>query len=138
MEGGDDGLIPGAAAGGVMEGGDGGGEAGLGTGAAEVGGMDEGGGVGERPGGVWLAASTTTMSFSPAAQLAPSPLMKKKGPERSSGNTVLPPSNLVMYVVVLHALYAAWSTRSTESVSFGYTNRSWSPIWNRIRPAHAL
>jgi hypothetical protein len=119
MEGGDIGLGMGAPDGGAMEGGDGG-DDGLGSGAADVGGMA--GGIGERPGGVWSAASTTTMSFWLAVQLAWLPLMKKKGPERSSGKTVLPPSNLVMYVVVLQALYAAWSTRRTESVSFGYTN----------------
>jgi hypothetical protein len=119
MEGGDIGLGMGAPDGGAMEGGDGG-DDGLGSGAADVGGMA--GGIGERPGGVWSAASTTTMSFWLAVQLAWLPLMKKKGPERSSVKTVLPPSNLVMYVVVLQALYAAWSTRRTESVSFGYTN----------------
>jgi len=140
MEGGDEeGLGIGAAEGGVMEGGDGGDmEGGLGRGAADVGGMEGVVGVGARPGGVWLAASTTTMSFWLAAQLGWLPLTKKKGPERSSVNTVLPPSNLVTYAVVLHALYAAWSTRSTESVSFGYTNRSWSPIWNRILAAQVL
>jgi hypothetical protein len=124
MEGGDEGLGTGAADGGVMDGGDGG-DDGLGTGAAAVGGME--GGVGKRLGGVWLAASTMTMSFWLAMQLAPLPLMKKKGPERSSVNTVLPPSSLVRYDVVLHALYAAWSTTRTESVSFGYTNTARKP-----------
>ncbi|KAF0895039.1 hypothetical protein E2562_006757 [Oryza meyeriana var. granulata] len=37
---------------------------------------------------------TTTMSFSPARQLASLPLMKKKGPDRSNVNTVLLSSNL--------------------------------------------
>ena len=101
IEGGDTGLGIGAPDGGAIAGGDGG-DDGLGIGAADVGGMD--GGVGEGPGGVWSAASTTTMSFSLAVQLAALPLMKKKGPERSSVNTVLPPSNLVTNVVVLQAL----------------------------------
>jgi hypothetical protein len=101
MDGGDEGLGTGA-----MEGGDGGDmEGGLGRGAADIGGMA--GGVGEGPGGVWSAASTTTRSFWLAVQLAWLPLMKKKGPERSSVNTVVPPSSLVRYVVVLQALYAA-------------------------------
>jgi hypothetical protein len=138
MEGGDEGLGTGAADGGAMDGGDDGlgtgvaavggmdgGDDGLGSGAAAVGGME--GGVGKRLGGVWLAASTTTMSFWLAMQLAPLPLMKKKGPERSSVKTELPPSSLVRYDVVLHALYAAWSTTRTESVSFGYTNTARRP-----------
>ena len=105
-EDGDIGLGIGATDGGVVEGGDGGAmEGGEG---GDVGGMDEGGvggameggdigginegGVGERPGGAWSAACTT--SFSLAQQLASLPLMKKKGPGRSSVNTVQPPWNL--------------------------------------------
>lgn len=107
--GGDDGLSAGAAAGGGVE-------DGLGRGAADGGDM-----VGGAPGGV-RSARTTTMSFSLARQLDSLPLMKKKGPEWSNVNTVLPSSNLFTYDVTLHALYAAGSTRSTESVSFGYTN----------------
>jgi hypothetical protein len=101
MEGGDGGLGTGASDGGAIEGGDGG-DDGLGSGAGVVGGME--GGVGKRLGGVWLAASTTTMSFWLAMQLPWLPLMKKKGPERSSVKTVFPPSNLARYAVVLHAL----------------------------------
>ena len=88
MEGGNIGLGIGAPDGGAMEGGDGGDAIGLG-----VGGMEEGG-VGKRPGGVWSAESTTTMSFWLAAQPAWLPLMKKKGPGRSSVNTVEPSWNL--------------------------------------------
>ena len=88
--------------------GDGGDEIGIGTGAAEAdGGAPDDGGIGEGLGGVWSAERTRTMSFWLAAQPAWLPLMKKKGPERSSVNTVLPPSNLARYAVVLHALYAA-------------------------------
>ena len=155
--GGDDGLSAGAAAGG--------GEDGLGRGAGDGG--DIVGGA-PAPGGVRApvrSARTTTMSFSLARQLASLPLMKKKGPERSSVNTVLPSSNFWRYEETLHALYAAGSTRSTESVSLGYTNtartctighaswqhviarrrrkkkeslRSWSPIWKRSLPAQVL
>jgi hypothetical protein len=110
--GGDEGLSAGAAAGG--------GEDGLGRGAGDGGDI-----MGGAPGGVRApvrSARTTTMSFSLARQLASLPLMKKKGPERSSVNTVLPSSNFWRYDEVLHALYAAGSTRSTESVSLGYTN----------------
>lgn len=77
----DDGLVAGA----------GGEEGGLGSGV--------GGDVGGAAGGVRVperSARTTTMSFSLARQLASFPLTKKKGPERSSVNTVLPSSNLVM------------------------------------------
>jgi len=91
MDGGDIGLGIGAADGGVMEGGD----IGLGMGGADDGGMEGGGGGGRRPGGVWSTESTTTMSFCSALQLASLPLMKKKGPERSSVKTVLPPWNLL-------------------------------------------
>jgi len=110
--GGDEGLSAGGAAG-V-------GEDGLGRGAGDGGDI-----VGGAPGGVRApvrSARTTTMSFSLARQLASLPLMKKKGPERSSVNTVLPSSNFWRYEETLHALYAAGSTRSTESVSLGYTN----------------
>jgi hypothetical protein len=91
-----------------------------------VGGARDGGGmVVGGAGGVhaplW-SGMTTTMSFWLARQQASSPLMKKKGPERSSVNTVLPSSNLLTYDDVLQALYAAGSTRSTEFHSFGYTN----------------
>lgn len=78
-EGGDeDGLVAGAGAAA-------GGEGGLGSGGA-----DDGVGVRlpER------SARTTTMSFSLARQLASLPLTKKKAPERSNVNTVLPSSNL--------------------------------------------
>lgn len=126
--GGDEGLSAGGAAG-V-------GEDGLGRGAGDGGDI-----VGGAPGGVRApvrSARTTTMSFSLARQLPSLPLMKKKGPERSSVNTVLPSSNFWRYEETLHALYAAGSTRSTESVSLGYTNRSWSPIWKRSLPAQVL
>jgi hypothetical protein len=91
-EGGDDdgGLVAGAAAGGE--------EGGLGSGAGDVGGAAGGVRVPER------SARTTTMSFSLARQLASLPLMKKKGPERSNVNTVLPSSNLETYDEVLQAL----------------------------------
>ncbi|KAF0920592.1 hypothetical protein E2562_035736 [Oryza meyeriana var. granulata] len=60
---------------------------------------------------------TTTMSFSPARQLASLPLMKKKGPDRSNVNTVLPSSNLppANDADVLHALYAPSSTSTTRA-----------------------
>jgi hypothetical protein len=101
-------------------------------GTGDVGGMVVGGAGGDGGGMVvgcaggvhaplW-SAWTTTMSFWLAQQQASSPLMKKKGPERSSVNTVLPSSNFLTYDDVLQALYAAGSTRSTEFHSFGYTN----------------
>ncbi|KAF0914412.1 hypothetical protein E2562_028500 [Oryza meyeriana var. granulata] len=67
-------------------------------------------GGGTAGGGVWRplrSAMTTTMSFSPARQLASLPLMKK-GPDRSNVNTVLPSSNLppANDADVLHASYA--------------------------------
>jgi hypothetical protein len=99
--------------------------AGDGGGIVVGGAVDGGGMVVGGAGGVhaplW-SGMTTTMSFWLARQQASSPLMKKKGPERSSVNTVLPSSNLLTYDDVLQALYAAGSTRSTESHSFGYTN----------------
>lgn len=82
---------------------------GLGTGGDDVGlgagGTEDGGGV--MAGGVRVplrSARTTTMSFSLARQLASLPLMKKKGPERSKVNTVLPSSNLATGDDALHAL----------------------------------
>uniref|UniRef100_A0A0D9WTB0 Uncharacterized protein n=1 Tax=Leersia perrieri TaxID=77586 RepID=A0A0D9WTB0_9ORYZ len=67
-------------------------------------------GIGGDGGVWWRSAMTTTMSFSPARQLDSLPLMKKKGPDRSNVNTVLPSSNLpppATAAVVLHASYAA-------------------------------
>lgn len=116
----------GAADGGVGMGAAAGGVVGLGIGVADGGGM---------AGGVRAplrSARTTTMSFWLARQLPSLPLMKKKGPERSNVNTVLPSSNLVMYDDVLHALYAAGSTSSTESVSLGYTNTAPQQRWIKI------
>ncbi|KAF0924774.1 hypothetical protein E2562_014573 [Oryza meyeriana var. granulata] len=82
--------------------GDGGEDSGVGIGAT---------GGGTAGGGVWRplrSAMTTTMSFSPARQLASLPLMKKKGPDRSNVNTVLPSSNLPLAndADMLHASYA--------------------------------
>lgn len=119
--------------------------AGAGIGAAE-GGDDDGLGLGAEVGGVGIdggmegagataggarplrSTRTTTKSFSFARQLASLPLMKKKGPERLNVKTVLPSSNFWTYDDALHESYALRSTSSTESVSLGYTNKSWSPI----------
>jgi hypothetical protein len=124
-------VVGGAGDGGMVVGGTGDGGMVVG-GTGDVGGMVVGGAGGDGGGMVvggaggvhaplW-SAWTTTMSFWLAQQQASSPLMKKKGPERSSVNTVLPSSNFLTYDDVLQALYAAGSTRSTEFHSFGYTN----------------
>nr|BAD25216.1 hypothetical protein [Oryza sativa Japonica Group] len=115
VEGGDDagGGVVGAAApdelgdGGEAGGGDGDDGGGL-AGAGDVGGgaVDEaGGGDGAVAVAVPLRlARTMTMSFSPARQLASTPLMKKKAPARSSVKTVLPSANFWSNDDVLHAL----------------------------------
>jgi hypothetical protein len=130
------GMVGAAAGGGMVVGGTGDGGGMVVGGAVDGGGMVVGGAGGVHA-PLW-SAWTTTMSFWLAQQQASSPLMKKKGPERSSVNTVLPSSNFLTYDDVLQALYAAGSTRSTEFHSFGYTNKSWSPMWKLILDAHAL
>jgi hypothetical protein len=108
--GGDAGVV-----GGVGAGDDGGGALGLAGGGDEGGGAVVGAGGGEEAGGVVdgagappvplrPAASTMTMSFSLARQLASTPLMKKKAPEWSSVNVVSPSVNFFTYDDVLHAL----------------------------------
>uniref|UniRef100_A0A0E0LER2 Uncharacterized protein n=1 Tax=Oryza punctata TaxID=4537 RepID=A0A0E0LER2_ORYPU len=100
-----DGAMLGVAAAGAGDGGD---DAGLGIGTGATGGGTAAGGGAWRP---LRSAMTTTMSFSPARQLASLPLMKKKGPDLSNVNTVLPSSNLPPPPAtddddVLHASYA--------------------------------
>jgi hypothetical protein len=108
--GGDAGVV-----GGMGAGDDGGGALGLAGGGDEGGGAVVGAGGGEEAGGVVdgagappvplrPAASTMTMSFSLARQLASTPLMKKKAPEWSSVNVVTPSVNFFTYDDVLHAL----------------------------------
>jgi hypothetical protein len=77
-----------------------------GGGDGDAGGGAEAVGAGALPPPVPLrpAVRTMTMTFSLARQLASTPLMKKRAPERSSVYTVSPSSNLFTYDDVLQAL----------------------------------
>lgn len=65
---------------------------------ADGAGEGEGEGAGE---GEILTAMTTTIIFCPCAQCPAFPLMKKKGPDRSSKKTVSPSSNFLIGLLVL-------------------------------------